>query len=72
MLAVVHAVWLAFAMFGAILWTLILGFTISGVVHAVAPKQQTVNTLGAHRLMTLMKTCGLGAAPSEGTSVTTS
>ena len=33
-----HALWMAFAMFWEILWPLILGFTLSGVVQAVVSK----------------------------------
>jgi len=33
-----HALWIAFAMFWEILWPLILGFGLSGVVQAVTPQ----------------------------------
>lgn len=57
-----HALWLAFAMFWEILWPLILGFTISGVVQAVVSKKEMARLLGDDRPATLAKACGLGAA----------
>ncbi len=60
-----HAVWLAFAMFWAILWPLVLGFTLSGVIQAVVAKQQMARVLGDDRPATLVKACGLGAASSS-------
>lgn len=63
--AVGHALWLAFAMFWAILWPLILGFTLSGAIQAVVSKQQMARVLGDDRPATLAKACGLGAASSS-------
>jgi len=63
--AIGHALWLAFAMFWAILWPLILGFTLSGVIQAVVSKQQMARVLGDDRPATLAKACGLGAASSS-------
>ena len=40
MAAVLHALSMAFAMFWEILWALILGFGLSGVVQAVVSKKQ--------------------------------
>ncbi|HKO16506.1 MAG TPA: permease [Gemmatimonadaceae bacterium] len=60
-----HALAMAFAMFWEILWPLILGFTISGVVQAVVSKQQMVQLLGDDRPATLARACGLGAASSS-------
>ena len=37
-----HALWIAFAMFWEILWPLILGFGLSGVVQAVVSKGEMV------------------------------
>lgn len=68
-MSVVHALgtalWMAVAMFWAILWPLILGFTISGIIQAVVPKAQMVRLLGDHRPATLARACGLGAASSS-------
>ena len=63
--AVRDAVWLAFAMFWVILWPLILGFALSGVIQAVVSKQQMARVLGDDRPRTLLKACGLGAASSS-------
>jgi uncharacterized protein len=63
--AVGHALWLAFAMFWTILWPLILGFTLSGLIQAVVAKQQMARVLGDDRPATLAKACGLGAASSS-------
>ncbi len=60
-----HAFGLAFAMFWAILWPLILGFTLSGAIQAVVSKQQMARVLGDDRPATLLKACGLGAASSS-------
>ena len=59
------ALWMAFSMFWAILWPLILGFTISGVIQAVVSKEQMVKLLGDDRPATLARACGLGAASSS-------
>lgn len=63
--AVGHALRIAFAMFWQILWPLILGFTISGVIQAVVSKDTIVRMLGDHRPKTLLRACGLGAASSS-------
>jgi uncharacterized membrane protein YraQ (UPF0718 family) len=63
--AVGHALWMAFAMFWEILWPLVLGFTISGVVQAVVSKREMVRLLGNDRPRTLALACGLGAASSS-------
>ena len=63
--AVGRALWLAFAMFWAILWPLILGFGLSGVIQAVVSKQQMARMLGDDRPVTLAKACALGAASSS-------
>src|SRR5207249_6558407 len=59
------ALWTAFAMFWEILWPLILGFAISGLVQAVVSKQEMVRWLGNDHPGTLVKACGLGAASSS-------
>lgn len=60
-----HALWLAFAMFWAILWPLILGFALSGVIQAVVAKEQMARALGNDRPATLAKACAFGAASSS-------
>jgi uncharacterized membrane protein YraQ (UPF0718 family) len=65
LIAIWHAVGLAFAMFWVILWPLILGFALSGVIQAVVSKQQMARVLGDDRPATLLKACGLGAASSS-------
>src|SRR5437667_7244202 len=63
--AIGHALWLAFAMFWAILWPLILGFLLSGVIQAVVSKQQMARVLGDDHPVTLAKASVLGAASSS-------
>jgi uncharacterized membrane protein YraQ (UPF0718 family) len=63
--AIGHALWMAFAMFWEVLWPLILGFFISGVIQAVVSKEQMVRLLGDDRPRTLTKACALGAASSS-------
>src|SRR6185437_4270752 len=63
--AIGHALWLAFAMFWAILWPLILGFALSAAIQAVVSKEQMARTLGDDRAVTLAKACALGAASSS-------
>lgn len=60
-----RAFYMAFAMFWEILWALILGFFISGVVQAVVSKRQIVKMLGDDRPRTIATACGLGAASSS-------
>jgi uncharacterized protein len=60
-----EAVALALSMFWVILWPLILGFGLSGVIQAVVSKQQMARVLGDDRPATLLKACGLGAASSS-------
>lgn len=63
--AVLMALWMAFAMFWEILWALILGFTISGIIQAIVSKRQMVRLLGNDRPRTLAVAAGLGAASSS-------
>ena len=44
--AIGHALSLAFAMFWEILWPLILGFLLSGIVQALVSKKDMVRLLG--------------------------
>ena len=60
-----HALWMAFAMFWEILWPLILGFTLSGVVQAVVSKGEMGRWLPDDSPKSLAIACGLGAASSS-------
>lgn len=56
---------LAFAMFWEILWALILGFFLSGVVQAVVSKAQMTRLLPDGSPRSVSIACGLGAASSS-------
>ena len=60
-----HALWNAFAMFWEILWPLILGFGLSGVVQAVVSKGEMSKLLPDDSPKTLAIATGLGAASSS-------
>jgi len=60
-----HALWMAFAMFWEILWPLILGFGLSGVVQAVVSKGEMSSLLPDDSPKTLAIATGLGAASSS-------
>src|SRR6202040_3712995 len=60
-----HALWMAFAMFWEILWPLILGFGLSGVVQAVVSKSEMSRLLPNDSPKTLAIATGLGAASSS-------
>src|ERR1044071_10461414 len=60
-----HALWMAFAMFWEILWPLILGFGLSGVVQAVISKGEMSSLLPDDSPKSLAIACGLGAASSS-------
>jgi uncharacterized membrane protein YraQ (UPF0718 family) len=60
-----HALDLAFAMFWEILWALILGFTLSGVVQAVVSKGEMSRLLPDDSPRSLCIASGLGAASSS-------
>src|SRR5438309_9327551 len=62
---IVHALSMAFAMFWEILWALILGFGLSGVVQAVVSKEAMIRLLPNDSAETLAVACGLGAASSS-------
>jgi hypothetical protein len=53
------------AMFWEILWPLILGFTLSGVVQAVVSKSEMSRMLPDDSPPSVSKACGLGAASSS-------
>src|ERR1700732_4505360 len=60
-----HALWMAFAMFWEILWPLILGFGLSGVVQAVVSKGEMSRLSPDDSPKTLAIATGLGAASSS-------
>jgi hypothetical protein len=60
-----HALSLAFAMFWGILWALILGFALSGVVQAVVSKGEMSRLLPDDAPRSLCVASGLGAASSS-------
>jgi len=62
---IVHALSMAFAMFWEILWALILGFALSGIVQAVVSKKEMTRLLPDDSPRTLAIACGLGAASSS-------
>ena len=55
----------AFGMSWEILWALILGFALSGIVQAVLSKSEMTRLLPDDRPRTLAIACGLGAASSS-------
>src|SRR5438132_7600780 len=61
----VHALSMAFAMFWEILWALILGFGLSGVVQAVVSKKQITRLLPDDKPRSIAIACALGAASSS-------
>lgn len=63
--AIGHALWMAFAMFWEILWPLILGFGLSGVVQAVVSKGEMSRLLPDDSPKSLAIATGLGAASSS-------
>src|SRR2546421_4423299 len=65
MVALAHALWMAFAMFWEILWPLILGFGLSGVVQAVVSKSEMTKLLPDDSPKSLVKAMALGAASSS-------
>src|SRR5439155_9736367 len=60
-----HALNIAFGMTWEILWALILGFFLSGVVQAVVSKREMTRLLPDDSPRTLAISCGLGAASSS-------
>src|SRR6266508_2116012 len=63
--ALAHALSIAFGMTWEILWALILGFALSGVVQAVVSKSEMTRLLPDDSPRTLAIACGLGAASSS-------
>jgi uncharacterized membrane protein YraQ (UPF0718 family) len=62
---ILHALGMGFAMGWEILWPLILGFTLSGVVQAVVSHQEMARLLPDDRAATIAKALALGAASSS-------
>ncbi len=60
-----HALWMTFAMFWEILWPLILGFGLSGIVQAVVSKSEMSRLLPDDSPKSLAVATGLGAASSS-------
>ena len=60
-----HALGLAGSMTWEVIWSLILGFTLSGIVQAVVRRQAVIRLLGDDRPRTLAVAAGLGAASSS-------
>ena len=60
-----HALWMAFAMFWEILWPLILGFGLSGLVQAVVSKREMSRLLPDDSPKSVATACALGAASSS-------
>lgn len=60
-----RALSMAFAMGWEILWALVLGFALSGVVQAVVTKSEMVRLLPDSRPRTILVASGLGAASSS-------
>jgi hypothetical protein len=63
--AIGHALATSFAMGWEILWPLILGFGLSGVIQAVVSHKQMSKLLPDDKPKTLLKATGLGAASSS-------
>jgi uncharacterized protein len=62
---VAHALDIAFGMTWEILWALVLGFALSGVVQAVVSKGEMTRLLPDDSPRSLAIACGLGAASSS-------
>jgi uncharacterized membrane protein YraQ (UPF0718 family) len=60
-----HALGVAGSMTWQILWSLILGFTLSAIVQAVVRRETVTRLLGDDRPRTLLLATGLGAASSS-------
>jgi uncharacterized protein len=60
-----HALAVAGSMTWQVTWSLILGFTLSGIVQAVIRRQTIIRLLGDDKPKTLARAAGLGAASSS-------
>ena len=65
LLAVVHALHMAALMGWKMLWALILGFAVSGVIQAVVSRKEMAKLLPDDHLGTIARATGLGAASSS-------
>ena len=62
--AIVDALHLAFSMTWEILWALVLGFALSGIVQAWVPRSRLERALGGSGPRQIALATGLGAASS--------
>ena len=62
---ILNALWMAFAMGWEILWPLILGFTLSGIVQAVVSHSEMSRLLPDDKPRSIAIALGLGAASSS-------
>src|SRR5262249_4475606 len=62
---ILHPLWMAFAMGWEILWPLILGFALSGVVQAVVSHREMSRLLPDDRSHSIITALALGAASSS-------
>src|SRR5271167_2509303 len=62
---ILHALAIAFAMFWEILWALILGFTLSAVIQAVASHREMSRLFPNDSPRSIAIACGLGATSSS-------
>jgi uncharacterized protein len=65
LLFVWHWLFVSFAMFWQVLWSLVLGFLASAMVQAYVPKDGLAKLLGRARLREVALATGLGAASSS-------
>jgi uncharacterized membrane protein YraQ (UPF0718 family) len=63
--AIVHALMMSLTMAWEILWALILGFWLSGIIQAVVSKEEMTRLLPDDSAKTIAVACGLGAASSS-------
>lgn len=63
--ALLHALMMSLTMAWEILWALILGFWLSGIIQAVVSKEQMTRLLPDDSAKTIAMACGLGAASSS-------
>ena len=62
---VVDGLWNAFRMFWEVWWALVLGFTLSGIVQAWAPRARLQRAIGGTGARDIAIATGLGAASSS-------
>ena len=63
--AVAHALYMAALMGWKMLWALILGFAVSGVVQAVVSRKEMARLLPDNHAATIARAAGMGAASSS-------